>query len=138
MADSTISGLPLATTAAAAQEFIINDGGVNKKVRLDTLAPFIKAVTIAPHNAGGTVGNTEFTVTCDATAGSFPLTLPSASAVAGCEFTFIKTDNTLNTINVTAAGSDTIFQVGSAYLLEYAGEFVKLLSTGAAWLVTGE
>lgn len=86
-----------------------------------------------------TAAVTDRILLADATAGAFAITLPAASAVAkGKEYTFKKTDSSVNAVTVTAAGTDTIDGAGT-YALSTQYQTVTVVSDGASkWWITGK
>lgn len=92
---------------------------------------------------GVTVKNSNYSVSAsdvvllgDASSAGFQFTLPAATGVQGREFTFKKTDVTLNVITVKPVGAT--LDSGTSYLLEFQNEFVSIISDGANWYITSE
>lgn len=73
-------------------------------------------------------------VACDATAGAFTITLPTASGIAGREYTVKKTDASVNAVTVDANGAQTI---DGALTYALAAQFatVVVVSDGSNWLI---
>lgn len=72
----------------------------------------------------------------DAGGGAFSFTLPSASTSEGREFTIKKVDSSINPITITTTSSQTI-DGNPNFQLSGRWDYVKLLSDGANWLITG-
>lgn len=83
---------------------------------------------------------TDRTILCDATAGAFTVTLPTAAAAydsalaTGTVLTLIKTDSGANAVTIDGDGSETI---NGATTQALAAQWDKLtiISTGTAWLI---
>jgi hypothetical protein len=72
-------------------------------------------------------------VLCDATAGAFTVTLPSAASARGREIVFVKTDASGNAVTLDGASAETINGAATASLAsQYAKK--RLLSTGTEWV----
>lgn len=80
----------------------------------------------------------DFVVPANATSGAFAVTLQTAAAAgAGRLVSVAKTDSTVNTVTVTAAGTDTINGVAT-FVLTAANTSLGLVSDGTSnWLITG-
>lgn len=82
---------------------IVTDAGLTSALTLGGMAQAITTQTTTY-----SVGALDWTILCDATGGSFAITLPAASAFSG-RYVFIKKiDSSANTCTLTRAGSDTI------------------------------
>lgn len=82
---------------------IVSDTGLMSALTFGGMAQAITTKTTTY-----SVGALDWTILCDATSGSFAITLPAASAFTG-RYVFIKKiDSSANTCTLTRAGSDTI------------------------------
>jgi hypothetical protein len=88
-----LAGVGLITTAVA------NSGGV------------VSGVIVLTSTPAGTVGADKL-YSCNCTSGVIAPPLPPASASAGMELSFVKTDSSANAMTITANGTDKILTSG--------------------------
>lgn len=69
-----------------------------------------------------------------ATGAAFTITLVAASTMTGQEIIIHKTDSTLNAITLARTGADTFEGGATSLKLSTKGEWIKLLSSGSAWI----
>ena len=134
MSDLTISAMAVAATLTGTELVPVVQAGDNAIVTADKLRRGVVPVTLTTTAALPALDGLH---RVDATAGSFTVTLPTAASAAGCSLDVVKIDSTLNVITIEGDGAELI-GTASNYLLEYAQEFVRLTSDGAAWRVTAE
>ncbi len=90
-------------------------------------------------SGSGIVGNADTFCLCDAAAGAFSLTLPSAAAVAGAEFIFWKNDTSANALTIARAGTDVIIPgpLTSLNLSAYGKSYRLLALASGVWVIVG-
>jgi hypothetical protein len=90
-------------------------------------------------NGNRTIGPTETLCWCDATAGNLVLTMPSAAAVGGQEFLFVRADSSANTITLTRAGTDQFWPGGTTTLLlpTTNGKYLRMMAFSSLWVTVG-
>lgn len=71
-------------------------------------------------------------ILCDASAGSFTLSLYAAATTAGKKVRIVKTDSSVNTVTIDPNGSETIFGQ-TTYVLMTQYEGISLMSDGSGW-----
>lgn len=75
-------------------------------------------------------------IKCDASGGSFAITLLSAAdAGDGFNVKFKKTDNSANTITITASGAEEIDGTNT-YTLEVQYDYLEIYSDGVKWFIS--
>lgn len=90
------------------------------------------ATPVAMKTAAYTLAATDSVVVCDASGGTFTVTLPSASGIVGRQYCIKRINGGINSVTVAAAGSETIDGSATTVLLtQYA--VVTLVSDGANW-----
>lgn len=109
----------------------LNDNFSSLDSLLFTATNAVKRVVVADDTA--TIDDRNKILLCDATAGFFTQTLPSAATVGdGFTIAFVKTDATGNQISVTTGGSDTIGTITNFYLLSSQNAGLTLVSDGVS------
>jgi len=94
------------------------------------------ATTVATLAAAATLDVSHSVVLCDASAGAFTVTLPSAFGIAGRQYTIKKTDATAGAVTVDGSVAETIDGAAS-YSLSAQNKYVVIVSDGANWVVVG-
>jgi hypothetical protein len=87
--------------------------------------------------ANYTLGGTDTLILANPTTAGFTLTLATAAGKAGQVVVIKKTDTGTNVVTIACNGVETI-DGSTIYRLEYAYEFVSLLSDGTNWLVISQ
>lgn len=77
---------------------------------------------------------TDSVVLCDATSGSFNVTLPAASGSNGKRFKIKRINTNINTVGIIPTGGDTIDGI-SVYTISNTFETVELVCNGSAWYI---
>lgn len=110
-----------------------NDGGVALNGLLSAAGNFYRVRNVT---ATGNIINTDYVLVIDATGGNITLTLPAASSVfggtLGIQFIFKRIDNSVNTVTIQRAGSDTI-DGGTSFSLttQYERNWLQCISSSA-------
>lgn len=73
-------------------------------------------------------------VACDATAGAFTVTLPTASGIAGREYTIKRVNAGVNAVTVDGAGAELI-DAAATYVLAAEWATIVVVSNGFRWLI---
>ncbi len=129
-----IYGIEVADLAGITANQILKYNDTSSKFELADAAAVVKA--LATKTAAYTVTDADYYLLGDATAAAFAMTLPAAAtAGAGKEYEFKKTDTTLNAVSITPAGVETIDQVAGAYTLDALNQYLKLVSDGTGWQI---
>jgi hypothetical protein len=108
------------------------------KVKLNTTGwNFLTSVTqlYTARSADTTLGE-HHTVGMDASGATRTATLPTAVGCAGREYVLIKTDSSGNTVTLATTSSQTI-SGASSFSLASQYKYVRVVSDGTNWLVTG-
>lgn len=89
---------------------------------------------LSAKTANYTIVSTDSVIICDATAGSFTITLPAASSVTGRKYHIIKIDSTGNTVTLDGDGVETINDA-TTQVLTVQYESITVVSDAAEWWV---
>jgi hypothetical protein len=95
------------------------------------------SVAITRRTANYTLTDTDCIVACDASAGAFTISLPSAVGIAGRMYTIKKVDGSPNPVTIVPHGTQTI-DGASSYVLSFQGQYVTIVSDGSHWLVIAD
>jgi hypothetical protein len=136
--DATYQG-PLRIRNGVGTELVrINPSG---NVGIGTTAPNSKlhvagsiSVAITRKTANYTLTDVDCIVVCDASAGAFTISLPSAVGIAGRMYTIKKVDSSPNPVTVAPQPDQTIDGAAS-YALSAQWKYVTVVSDGSNWLV---
>jgi len=82
----------------------------------------------------GNVLSGDYLLVCNATAGSFTMTLPPAAMVAGRIYVFKRINAGVNTITVDAYGAETIDGVAN-HVLSPQWNSITIISNGITWYI---
>jgi hypothetical protein len=107
----------------------LSDGAKKKRVSEAHL-------DVVSKTANYTMTDDDSGVICDATGGSFTVTLPSAASVSSPVVHILKT-NLLNTVTVSRAGTDTIEGATTKVLASQFGRITLLTNKSNTWYVLG-
>ena len=99
---------------------------------LDGANPILSTATSTPISASANENQKVFFVS--ASLGDTLMTLHEASAITGRQYTFKKTDATVNQVVVSGTGSDTI-DGQSTYTLTNQYEVINVMSDGSQWYI---
>jgi hypothetical protein len=139
----TIGWSSSSTPTSAVQDigFKRNSAGVvqvtNGSSGFGTLYAGGLATQLVSKTSAYTMTATDGVVVADVTGGSFTLTLPAANAVVGGRrYTVKRSDSSINSLTLAAAGSDTIDGVGTKAIS--TGASVEVVSDGTSkWYIIG-
>jgi len=92
------------------------------------------ATAFATKTSDYTLTETDSIIAADASGGAFTITLPTASGIAGRQYTIKKVDPTGNAVTVAATGTETI-DGASTYSLSAQYDAVTIVSDGTNWLI---
>ncbi len=90
----------------------------------------------AAKSASYTVTSTDSVLTGNATTSPVTFTLPTASGIAGREYTFKKIDSSANAVTIATSSSQTIDGLAT-YSLASQWKYVRVISDGSNWIVVG-
>lgn len=91
--------------------------------------------SLAAKVANYTVTTNDYSLTGDATSGSFTFSLPTASSATNSVFVFKKLDASANTITIDASGSETI-DGALTIVLSNLNDRLQIQSNGTSWIIT--
>jgi len=77
---------------------------------------------------------TDHAIACNASAGAFTISLPTAVGINGKEYIIIKTDSSSNAVTVDPSGTETIDGL-TVWVLYQPYEWVMIKSNGANWII---
>jgi hypothetical protein len=133
----TYGALDTANTPGAAvvrnADASINVGEVNCAGINNTSGDY-QPITTSAKTTTYAVGVNDKTVTCNATAGAFAVTLPAVAANTNRIITVKKTDSSGNAVTVTGNGSETI-DGSNTHALSAQYSTVTVQSDGATWQI---
>ena len=92
------------------------------------------ATALVNKTAAYTLTASDSIVTCDASAGAFTISLPTASGIAGRQYTIKKIDSSANAITIQPYGTETI-DGAATYTLSAQWKYVTIVSNGTNWLI---
>ncbi|MEW6097212.1 MAG: hypothetical protein AB1567_11940 [bacterium] len=95
------------------------------------------ATAYALKTANYTVSGSDSIITGDATSASFTITLPTAVGITGRKYSFIRIDNSPNTITLDGNGTETINGVETKVLSAQWAR-CEIISDGSNWIIIGE
>lgn len=131
-----------ATSTTAVSRLAIGSAG--QVLKSSGTAPAWQSVgsslSISVKTSNYTLTSTDDDVVCNASGGSFTLTLPDAAANAGKVYKIYRKDATFaNTLTVARAGSDTLSfnnTTATSYILYTVNEYIEIQSDGTStWYV---
>ena len=127
-----------ASQTADMQEWLSNSSSVLARVTANGELNGPIAPVYAAKTSAYTAAATDCLIACNATSGTFAVTLPAAaSTTAGHEYVIKKTDSSANAVTVTPNGSDKI-DGASTYSLSAQYKYIRINCDGTAnWLITG-
>lgn len=97
--------------------------------------PSFKRVTSKSAAATLTVNDAGFVV-CDATTASFQITLPTAASCNGYTYTFMKSDATVNTVNLKPTGAELLDGLNTVIsTLKFRYQTITIKSNGTSWFI---
>lgn len=97
-------------------------------------AGVIAKLKIVSKTANYTIGADDDVILCDSSGGTFTLTLPAISGIAGRVITVKKTDSSAVEVVVDANGSETIDGAADVRLYNQY-ESVRLVATSSEWSI---
>jgi len=112
---------------------IMSNGSI---IMLNTLTTAGEKKAIVTKNSNYAATATDQIILCDATAGAFTVTLPTAIGNNGQQYTFKKIDATTNGITINTSASQTI-DGNASNVLSTQNASVTLSSDGANWKIIG-
>jgi hypothetical protein len=140
------SGIGIAINRSNPAVAIRNNSGPgliveNGNVGIGTTAPNSKlhvagsiSTAITRKTANYTLTNADNIVICDASAGAFTISLPSAVGIAGRMYTIKKVDSSPNAVTVAPPPGQTIDGAAS-YVLSAQWKYVTVVSDGSNWFI---
>lgn len=121
-------------SGVGSQWYKFSSGDNDWKNVTDTVASY----NVANYSSTQTLSINNDLVKCNPSGGSFVISLPQASSVAGKIFTIKKIDIGVNVVTITPYSSELI-DLSSSYILELESEFVQIASDGVSgWSVISE
>jgi hypothetical protein len=135
-----LGGTLVQNTNIAQASFNLTTTGVGN-VGFGTTTPTSKltvagsfSTAIVTKGANYTADATDHIIIADATSGARTITLPSAVGIAGRQYIIKKKDSTVNTVAITANGSETIDGDGTI-LMSMQWQVRTIVSDGANWMI---
>jgi len=93
---------------AIGQLAAVSSDGVTKEYQTPGVVLSRALVTVTEKTGNHTLTATDFVILCDASGGSFTITLPAVASYVGKQYHVKKIDTTTNTVTVNANGTETI------------------------------
>jgi hypothetical protein len=129
--------LTVARTGDAVDQITVNSGNFGVGTTATSLFQVngALATAVATLTGAATLGAGHSVVACDASGGAFTVTLPTASGIAGRQYTIKKIDSSANAVTVDANGAETI-DGNTTVTLALQWNRVTIVSDGTNWLIT--
>lgn len=135
---SDANGIPTQSVTTSTELSYVSGVTSAIQTQLNTITSTNGQVLVSTKSGNYTVLLTDQDLLGDATSGSFTFTLPSAAASfsggKSIVLSFTKIDSSVNSINVTAAGSDKIDGLATQVLLNQYNSFI-IRTDGSNWYV---
>lgn len=94
--------------------------------------------SVSTITTGLTLGSSQDIVNCNATSGSFTVTLPPAATSNLRQFVIKKIDASVNTVSIDPNASEQLEFSSSSMILTLQGQYISIYCDGTAWYIRAQ